>query len=427
MFRMPVPNSSLEEKLVFFALSLSYVFYLSGTLYIVGSLLGWALLGLLLLRWFVEGRLSPRACVPVGVVVWILGMLIMLVALLVAHADYSLGLGQTIKSSIGWGKGWALLALFPLLGALDIVRPKILIRACCVLSAQAIPFAVLGLMLSVVGFDGGLYTSPLKAIGGPISVFEVGFFGMNPETGKPRWAFLAPWAPAAGLLSCLLFVMCINEKEGFWRRAGIAGTVVMVLLCQSRAGWAIYFGLIPLVVLTRHLNRPGLWLLAATSLSGIVLLGQPVIEQVNDFHRQVKEARPDSTRVRNALATIAVQRWESEAPVWGHGVVEKGPKMVEFMPIGSHHSWYGLLFVKGLVGLLALAIPLLFTVLQLSASVFFHRIAQPALLMILVMIGYSFFENLEILAYLFWPALLWLGYSLNPLIAREEVLIGESV
>jgi hypothetical protein len=47
------------------------------------------------------------------------------------------------------------------------------------------------------------------------------------------------------------------------------------------------------------------------------------------------------------LGEIAQQRWRHEAFWFGHGMVERGPHLVEYMPIGSHHSWYGLLLSKG--------------------------------------------------------------------------------
>jgi hypothetical protein len=78
-----------------------------------------------------------------------------------------------------------------------------------------------------------------------------------------------------------------------------------------------------------------------------------------------KEARAESTRVRQTLKEIAGYRWKTEAPIWGHGVVEPGPHLVEYMPIGSHHTWYGLLFVKGIVGLFALAVPMALSFLVL--------------------------------------------------------------
>ena len=71
----------------------------------------------------------------------------------------------------------------------------------------------------------------------------------------------------------------------------------------------------------------------------ILLSGEPIYESVIDAFQQVKEARPASNRVRTALENLGVQRWRDEAPMWGHGKVESGPKLVEFISIGSHHTW----------------------------------------------------------------------------------------
>jgi hypothetical protein len=152
----------------------------------------------------------------------------------------------------------------------------------------------------------------------------------------------------------------------------------------------------------------------------IMVLGEPLYESIMDIFQQIKETRPESTRVRATLENIAIQRWRDEAPIWGHGIVESGPKLVEFMPIGTHHSWYGLLFVKGLVGLWALAIPLVSTTVYLLFYAQRSIHARSALCMLLVFICYSFFENLEILAYLIWPASFWLGMVLKNLQARDQ-------
>ena len=37
-------------------------------------------------------------------------------------------------------------------------------------------------------------------------------------------------------------------------------------------------------------------------------------------------------------------RIEIDAFWFGHGTVAPGPHLVEYMPIGSHHTWFGLLF-----------------------------------------------------------------------------------
>jgi hypothetical protein len=122
-------------------------------------------------------------------------------------------------------------------------------------------------------------------------------------------------------------------------------------------------------------------------------------------------ARAESSRVRAALGRIAVDRWQNEAYWFGHGVVEKGPHLVEYMPIGSHHSWYGLLFVKGLAGAIALAVPMFWTLAGCIVLATRSRLGQTALAMILVYWLYSFGENLEVLTYITWPALLVIGIA----------------
>lgn len=419
MASFSLDGARAEECLVYWALAYSYPIYVMGGLYVVGSIIGWLILAIVILRAIAYPKVTPRGFGLGGVSpliwLWVLSMLVMLVALVVAHVNFQLGIGSTIKSSIGWAKGWALLALFPLLGALVIIRPKYISRGCCIASASAIPFTFIGLLWYLIGLNGDLYFSPLKFIGGPMEVFQIRWFGLNPETGLPRWQYTGPWAPAAGLIASCYFVLCLQEKDQFWRRAGLSGAVVMCLFCQSRAGWALFL-LLPILLLSlKFITRSWLWVGFGIMLPIIFLLAEPIVDWFFGRYEQVRDSRPGSTRVRGALAELAIERWKSEAPLWGHGVVERGPKMVEYMPIGSHHSWYGLLFVKGIVGFFSLAVPLILTCLYITYRSFKESRARIGVCLCFILIAYSFFENLEILAYQFWPALLWLGIILaNP-------------
>jgi hypothetical protein len=134
-----------------------------------------------------------------------------------------------------------------------------------------------------------------------------------------------------------------------------------------------------------------------------------LISALESFSDKFRSARADSSRVREALGRIAVERWQRDAPIWGHGTVESGPHLVEFMPIGSHHSWFGLLFVKGIVGFFALAIPLLYSLIDLVIKSQTNETARVGLSMVFIIFLYTFGENLEILAYLYWPALIMIG------------------
>ena len=79
------------------------------------------------------------------------------------------------------------------------------------------------------------------------------------------------------------------------------------------------------------------------------------------------------------------------------------------MPIGSHHTWFGLLYVKGLVGVLALLAPMVHQFwVSLVDAVRGPRGRLPLGIMLLL-IQLTFGENLEIETYMFWPAFVLLG------------------
>ena len=404
----------VEEKLIKGFLVWSYPIYFLGGTYLIGSIIGWILIMLLVLRVLVQPELLPKQ-IPAMVWLWILAMIIMLFALWIGHANWYLGLAKTIKSSIGWAKGWALIAVFILIGAVANINPKHLIRGTCMVAFHTAIFAAITILFSIIRLPGELFVSPVQFIGGPgPAFFTVSLYGLNPETGAARWQFFAPWSPAAGMLACLYVVICSAEKDKVWRRRGIIGCLAMCLLSQSRAGWAIFIGLLPLLAMGDKIRQPPVLFAAGVIFTLVLTLGQPVIDALMQGYEDVKNQRPESTRVRSTLASIALQRWQSEAFWFGHGIVEQGPKIVEGMPIGSHHSWYGLLFVKGLVGLLSLLIPMCITLLYLFAHALFYPLARIAFFLMLVIVGYSFFENLEILSYLFWPALVLIGMAFNP-------------
>jgi hypothetical protein len=402
-------SSTLEVKLITGSLVYTYLIYMVGGLYISGSLLGFAVLGLVLLRAFVKGT-NPLTRMSPIVIVWAVGMFLMLVSLLVAHGQWDLGTAKTIKSSVGWAKGWALFALFIFLGTRVHISTDIFVRAVCKVGAYSFVFGLLSLFFYMVGSSGQLYISPLKIIGGTgDNFFTVSLYGYNPETGAGRWQFFAPWAPAAGLIACTFVLICLLEKDRQWRLLGACGFALMVLLSQSRVGLAMFVFIIPLFYFSRIAFNPFVLILLGLVIPAVLFLGEPVYEWMVDTHQTIKDARPASTRVRTTLENIALQRWRAEAPIWGHGIVESGPKLVEFMPIGSHHTWLGLLFVKGWVGCFALAVPLTLSMVVLLVKHQASEEARASLCMMLILVGYSFFENIEILAYLIWPVFFWFG------------------
>jgi hypothetical protein len=265
-----------------------------------------------------------------------------------------------------------------------------------------------------------LYVSPLSIIGGPgPEFFSVSLYEIDPGSGTPRWRLFTPWAPALGMMGNLFLNFAIQEKSTRYKIYGIAGSLMMILISQSRLGLVCYFLLLFYFAFIRWHRSPWLYLIASPLTLLMGLLGTQVIEKLEMSVAAFKSARAGSTRVREHLGNIAVERWANEALVWGHGIVERGPHLVEYMPIGSHHTWYGLLFVKGLVGAIALAAPFIISFFTLIGSIFKSSTAASALAVLLQLFMYTFGENLEILAYLFWPGLIILG------IAHKEISSGD--
>jgi len=265
-----------------------------------------------------------------------------------------------------------------------------------------------------VGLPGHLYVSPLKILGGAgPEFFTVILYEIDPFNGAPRWRFFAPWAPAVGLVANIYFIASWFEKDLKWRLIGLLGNAIMVLLAVSRMGMIVML-IVPIAVwgLSR-LTRPWIMIVTAFCLLFAVVFFEPFSQTLLALIEDIKGARADSTRVRAALGNIALYRWQSEAYWFGHGVVETGTHLVEFMPIGSHHNWYGLLFVKGMAGFLSFLIPFALTMGVLLIKAQYQVSARLALGMCLILTCFSISENIEALAYMTWPAWLLIGVGLR--------------
>ena len=173
--------ANTEERIVWYSMVGTYGFYVLGALYVLAPVIAWILFAIAfvrIIRFVIEG--NPRWHVPLpGIVLtWFAGMFVMLISLIVGHFTNDYGLGAVIKSTIGWAKGWALLAVFPLIGCLNI-RPQIIYRAACVVSLHTIILAPIFIAAWKIGLPQVLYVSPVQKVGGPgpeffaMSLYEI--------------------------------------------------------------------------------------------------------------------------------------------------------------------------------------------------------------------------------------------------------------
>ena len=408
------------ERLIATTIQWTWGLWLVGGLYIAGPVLGVALAGMAL--WSLYLGKDDVKPIPPTVWVWISGMAAMLVILWIGHANFQLGTGKTIKSSVGWAKGWALIALFPLAGAVLSIRPEVIYRAICKLGLQTLILLPIFLVAPMIGLPERLWVSPLQILGGAgPDYFAAQLYTIEPGVGTPRWQFFAPWSPAAGMMGVIYVMLAAREKDLKWKAIGVIGGLSLAVFSQSRLALVALAVIAPIVWGTTRLNKGYLWFLAVPFVLALGIFGPMLLELADSAMNEFSAARADSSRVRAALGRIAIHRWETEAYWFGHGIVEAGPHLVEYMPIGSHHSWYGLLFVKGLTGVIALAVPLALTTIVLTLRAMRSETARVGLGMALTLGLYSFGENLEILAYLYWPALVIIGAALRHGLAPASI------
>jgi len=407
---------NFEERVVVRSISYTFLFYLIGALYLVAPVVGWTMICVVVGRWAMMSSTRKQNAHWL-IWCWVACAILLEVTLVIAHVDFNLGLGKTIKSTIGWAKGWALLSVFVVLGFCLNIRYQAICRAACVIGLIAVVITPLLIVAYLLGLPDHLYVSPLKVLGGAgDEFFTVILYEIDPGNGAPRWRFFAPWAPAVGLVANIYFLCAWFEKNLKWRVLGLTGNALMIIMAASRMGMIVML-LVPIAVwgLSR-LTRPWVMMSVAVSLLVLVIFFEPISHALMTLFNDIKGARADSTRVRSALGNIAVYRWQSEAYWFGHGVVESGSHLVEFMPIGSHHNWYGLLFVKGLVGFLSFLVPFVLTTCAMLVKAQYQVSARLALGMCLIVALFSLTENVEALAYMTWPAWLLIGIGLRSVV-----------
>lgn len=211
-----------EELIVWYAILGTWPAYLTGTLYVVAPVIAWSLFFLLIKRCVFNILGGPgsdnhqhKPVITWIACLWVLGMVFMEVALVGGLVNHHFGLGTIIKSSIGWAKGWALFAIFILIGGLNI-RSELVVRACSFVCIHSLLWFPITFLAWIIGFQQVLFISPVQVVGGPgPEFFEVRLYEIDPSSGWPRWRLFTPWAPALGMVANTYFVLCLFEKTSY--------------------------------------------------------------------------------------------------------------------------------------------------------------------------------------------------------------------
>ncbi|WP_394167521.1 O-antigen ligase family protein [Photobacterium piscicola] len=400
---------NLDERIIYFTIILTYPLYLIGGLYLVGPILAWILLYRSLVIIFnVKIKIHHLS------IAWIVSILLIEVVVVIGSLNTGHSILMTIKSTIGWAKGWALIGIFIFIGSILPIRYYIFQRAIINILWQSLLISPFLIVVAFLNFPTLLYISPLKFFGGGgEQFFKVWLYWNDSNTGLPRWQLFAPWSPALAFYALLALSIILPRPSDKTKYVALFSAIVLVFLSESRAGIVILLMLIFIYVISYFFDVIFIlfMMLICCLLFGVFL--NEIVEGVSGLVNYINSMRSKSSMIRQALNDIGLYRWYSESFWFGHGNVERGPHVVQFMPIGSHHTFIGLLFIKGIIGLLLYVIPLVVTTLYLFIKSFIRRDYLSGFFVILIFLMYSFTENIEILSYLMWPGWLFIGMTLR--------------
>ncbi|MBE9178909.1 O-antigen ligase domain-containing protein [Oculatella sp. LEGE 06141] len=419
---------NFEEKVVWYYLIGTYVLYFLGAQYVVAPIFAWGMLAYTGKRLWQQSDETPveeRIRVPVTVWIWIFGMALVAIALLVGHYTLDMGTTRTIKSFVNFFmRSWALLAIFPLIGCLNI-RPQLLCRAICILALQTLVLIPIAYALGAAGVAMPLYVSTIMAkIGGTgLTYYSINLYTLG--EGAPRLYLFAPWAPALAFVGCVHFFLATQETDKKWQWIGMLANAIAIWGSGSRLGLLCLVVLPIAKIVLANMIRPSMQIALGTASFVAGVFSYQLLTLADNFIIYFRSQRASSSRVRDVLQRMAYYQWKTDAPIWGHAIkAEKGPKVVQEMPIGSHHTWFGALYTHGIVGFLGLAIPMAVTFVVLLIKSQSSKLAQTALAVFLVFIAFSMGENIENLAYITWPGLVLLGMALKERVKFDFAKLG---
>lgn len=408
---IPIKPQNLPEKLIWHHIIYTYPMYLLGAQYICATLLATFLACYLFYKWWNQSEYThekEKIIISPSCWVWLVAVLVIELALIVGHINFNLEFSQILRASFTWYRNWGIIALFILIGHLNNIRSAIIYRAICIFCLQSLIVVLIAGITVILNLGNISYISPLKAFGGISESYRVIIFYML-DDGQPRLQLFAPWPPALGMVANIYFFLSMQEKNRKWRWIGMLGSTAMLVGSVSRSA-ILSLPLILLVIwFLKNLFRP--WVHFILGLASIIvgLNAQDLRNFLENFREQFDKARSGSSRVRAVLERMAIEYWKN-APIWGHGRIEtRGNPLTGFRPIGSHHTWFGILYTHGLVGFSALAIALLWSFVDLLLKAQIDEESYVGFSIISIIIFFTFADNIDSFAYIYWPGLIILG------------------
>ena len=340
-----------------------------------------------------------------------------------AEEGSRIGLLRGLLSSMS--TGWILIGLcIGVGGAAGLASPRV-VRAVCVQAMWILLFSAGSLAAAhALGLPELIVPSPLALLlPGDLPVVRqqltMQFYQMDAlmDGQALRLTLFYPWATALSLAGAVALLVGPGDPVRRWRLAAIAGGLAAVLFGHSRSVVVCLAGaLCVLGVLRLPTAAKGAVALAGGLGANVALLaGLEPTEALRSLHGAFTSVRAGSSAARQLVYDLSWAHF-LERPLLGHGwVSEPVARWLPTMPLGSHSSFYGVLYLGGIVtfGLLCLAYV---ATLALAARRLRDRPREgPTALALLLLLGVvAFGENINVHVPSLLVTFVWLGGVLRP-------------
>lgn len=315
----------------------------------------------------------------------------------------------------GWFLGLGIAGVLPMVG--QFVRPQVVYFAAALLGIQALIYCAIAGIAVQAGFEPH-YRSPLPQF----DILESAYYNVrltqssSADDAEQRLIAFAPYATSAGATACFFAILTLGARASWFKWTGLAGWLLLLLLARARTGiicTAVAIAFFHLL----SIRRRYLLLIAGAGVIVLSAFAGPITRGAEEARDYLHALRWDSSLDRNNLKSIALSGWRyGERPALGNGTSIPGGAVVTHVPIGTHDSLAGGLFLRGALGVSLMLLPILVTLVfgSVSGTSPTHRIVAASAA---VMVIYTYSQTLTEIFMFMWPLFLLIGAA-----SRQEEL-----
>ena len=420
---------SFAERILYWTIVLTPLWWLLG----IQTLLYPAIAVWLLVRSF---RLDKLLNIPIPACIWAwLGMAIAMIwTATLGLVDVNFDTLRLLSTIVTFFKGYFLIVSCLVLPFWNPIRSKVLTRAIAWMAVGYGITVILQFIILFLGVWDQPFSPPLAKLipGDKLSLlvkpatFQP-FFGIP----LPRTSLYMADPPIPGVCGLLCFFICAGESNRRLRYLAIAGSLLALLVSQSRLAWVCF----PIVVWislsfrNRTARHSSLWVTSAVFMS-CAFIGVTLVDVIHQSLDVFTGARAESSADRSLVVSETLKAWQNR-PWLGWGIAQGEVTWYVYkIVLGSFSTYAGVLYLHGIFGFTCLITALGTTLWNFwNIAMRGNKLAQGAFASFLALCLLIEGLPLSWMCIYFWFYFIWLGVILfehqlkHPPISKWQKLI----